>query len=229
MTRSSLKSAPPRRPGRPRQDGPRAAEVRLQLLDAATELAIEQGFDACGLREIAARAGVSPGMIAYYFGDRRGLYEAMFRRAIDRVRAQVEALLAEQENSGDDRLDEIVRIHVTALAADPWLPQLIIREVLAAPDPSVRDGFTDSVGDGPLMLMVRWLEEEQARGVLRADLDPKLMAITLASLCSFPFMMLPILGERIGVQLDADFPARLIEHNQKLLTHGIRARSEIPG
>ena len=131
MTRPSLKSAPPRRPGRPRQDGPRAAEVRLQLLDAATELAIEQGFDACGLREIAARAGVSPGMIAYYFGDRRGLYEAMFRRAIDRVRAQVEALLAEQENNGDDRLDEIVRIHVTAMAAEwvailLWLHQVVI-------------------------------------------------------------------------------------------------------
>jgi AcrR family transcriptional regulator len=227
VARSSPRKAPRRRPGRPRQDDPRAAEVRQQLLDAATELALEHGFDASGLREIARRAGVSTAMIAYYFGDRRGLYEAMFQRALDRVRRQVETLLAEEEGPGD-RLDEIVRIHVAALAADPWLPQLIIREVLAAADPKVRDRFADRVGDGPLLLMIRWLEEEQERGVLRADLDPKLMAITLASLSAFPFLFLPILGERIGVKLDADFPARLIEHNQKLLGNGMRARSEQP-
>jgi AcrR family transcriptional regulator len=228
MARSRTRGAPRRSPGRPRQDDPSAAEVRQQLLDAATELALEHGFDACGLREIAARAGVSTAMIAYYFGDRRGLYEAMFQRALDRVRDQVEALLALEDGSGD-RLDELVRIQVASLAADPWLPQLIIREVLAAPDPKVRDRFADRVGDGPLLLMIRWLEEEQQRGVLRADLDPKLMAITMASLSAFPFLFLPILGERIGVKLDADFPARLIEHNQKLLAHGIRARTEESG
>jgi TetR/AcrR family transcriptional regulator len=228
MPRSSTRRARQRRPGRPRQDDPRVAEVRQQLLDAATQLALEHGFDACGLREIAARAGVSTGMIAYYFGDRRGLYEAMFQRAFERVRAQVEALLAEEEDGGD-RLDELVRIQVAALAADPWIPQLILREVLAAPDPGVRERFADRVGDGPLTLMVRWLEEEQQRGVLRADLDPKLMAITLASLTTFPFLLLPVLGERIGVKLDAAFPARLIEHNQRLLSDGIRARSEESG
>jgi TetR/AcrR family transcriptional regulator len=225
VARSATRTARPRRPGRPRQDDPRAAEVRRQLLDAATELALEHGFEACGLREIAARAGVSAGMIAYYFGDRRGLYEAMFQRAFERVHAQVEALFAAEEGGGD-RLDELVRIQVAALAADPWLPQLIIREVLAAADPDVHERFARRVGDGPLLRMIRWLEEEQARGVLRADLDPKLTAITLASLTAFPFLMLPILGERIGVKLDAAFPARLIEHNQRLLTHGIRARAE---
>ena len=154
----------------------------------------------------------------------------MFQRAFDRISAQVRTLLAEEPADAEsDRLDELVRIHVAAVAADPWLPQLIFREVLAASDPSVRDGFADRVGGGSLTLMIRWLEEEQARGVLRSDLDPKLMAVTLASLTAFPFLMLPIVGEHIGVQLDSDFPARLIEHNQKLLAHGFRARSEKPG
>ena len=203
--------------------------MRQLLLDAATELAIEQGFDACGLREIAARAGVSTGMIAYYFGDRSGLYEAMFQRGFERVSAQVQNLLAEGESSGGDRLDELLRIQVAALTADPWLPQLILREVLAAPHPQVHDGFADRFGAGPLTLMIRWLEEEQERGVLRADLDPQLMVMTLVSLSTFPLLMLPILGDRIGVQLDAAFPDRLIEHNRKLLAHGIRARSEESG
>ena len=222
------RDAVPRRAGRPRleENGGDAGQVRERLLDAATELAIEQGFDASGLREIAARAAVSPGMIAYYFGDRPGLYEAMFKRAFDGVGERVRQLMLDPKRSGGDRLAEIVRIHVEAIAADPWLPQLIAREVLAPAGSPARLHFAESVGGGPLMLMIRWLEEEQERGVLRSDFDPRMMAMTLASLSVFPFMMLPIVGEEIGLEIDESFPARLIAHNQKFLAHGLRARTE---
>ena len=66
----------------------------------------------------------------------------------------------------------------------------------------------------------------EAQGILRSDLDPRLMAITLASLSAFPFVMLPIIGDEVGLSLDDDFPARLIEHNQRLLARGIRASTE---
>jgi len=217
-----------RGPGRPRhQDKSEVGgEVRERLLDAATELTVEQGFEASGLREIAARAEVSSGMIAYYFGDRQGLYEAMFRRAFDRVGERVQLLMQDPERSSGDRLDELVRIQVESIAGDPWLPQLIVREVLARAESPSRTYFAKSVGSGPLMLMVQWLEEEQERGVLRSDFDPRMMAMTLASLSTFPFLMLPVVGEEIGLEIDETFPARLIEHNQKFLTHGLRAQTE---
>jgi TetR/AcrR family transcriptional regulator len=216
----------PRRAGRPRSEDGSNREVADRLLDAATELAVEQGFEACGLREIAARADVSSGMIAYYFGDRQGLYEAMFQRAIDRVGAKVMALLESPSREGSDRLDDLVHLHVSAIAADPWLPKLILREILARTDSSLKITVADQVGHGPMRMMVQWIKEEQAEGILRKDLDPGLMAMTLASLSAFPFVMLPIIGEEIGVELDADFPTRLIEHNQRLLARGIRASPE---
>jgi AcrR family transcriptional regulator len=190
------------------------------------ELASEQGFEACGLREIAARAEVSSAMIAYYFGDRRGLYEAMFRRAFDRVREKVETLMADPERTGGDRLQDLVRLQIESIAADPWLPKLIIREVLLPAEPSSREFFADAIGDGPLMLLIRWLEEEQERGVLRSDLDPRMMAMTIVSLSTFPFLMLPIIGAKIDLEINADFPDSLILHNQKILSLGLRARSE---
>ena len=165
-------------------------------------------------------------MIPYYFGDRQGLYEAMFRRAFDRVGDQVRTLMEDPQRTGGDRLDELVRIQVESIAADPWLPKLIVREVLARAESPARTHFAESVGRGPLMLMVRWLEEEQERGVLRSDFDPRMMAMTLVSLTAFPFLMVPIVGQEIGLDLDEHFPSRLIEHNQKFLAHGLRARSE---
>jgi len=215
-----------RRPGRPRLKQSEGAEVRDRLLDAAMELAVEQGFEACGLREIAARAEVSSAMIAYYFGDRQGLYEAMYRRAFDRVTEKVQVLMVDPERTGADRLDELVRIQVTAIAEDPWLPKMIVREVLLPGESPTRDHFAKSVGQGPLRLMIRWLEEEQERGVLRSDFDPRMMALTIASLSVFPFLMVPIVGAEIGLELDADFSSRLIEHNQRFLALGLRAHSE---
>jgi len=215
-----------RRPGRPRQEETEGAEVRDRLLDAAMELAVEQGFEACGLREIAARAEVSSAMIAYYFGDRQGLYEAMFRRAFDRVAEKVRDLMQDSERTGGDRLDDLVRFQVESIAADPWLPKMLVREVLLPGDSPSRDHFAKSIGRGPLMLMVRWLEEEQARGTLRSGFDPRMLAMTIASISAFPFLMLPIVGAEIGLEIDDDFPDRLIEHNQRFLALGLRAHSE---
>ncbi len=215
-----------RRPGRPRQAEAKGGEVRDRLLDAAMELASEQGFEACGLREIAARAKVSSAMIAYYFGDRRGLYEAMYRRAFDRVGDQVQSLMSDSERTGEDRLDDLIRLQVESIAADPWLPKLLVREVLLPGASPARDHFAKSVGQGPLRILARWLEEEQERGAMRSDFDPRMMAMTIASLTAFPFLMLPIVGAEIDLEIDDDFPNRLIEHNQKFLALGLRARSE---
>jgi AcrR family transcriptional regulator len=215
-----------RRPGRPRREEGEHVEVRERLLDAATRLAVEQGFGACGLREIAARAEVSSGMISYYFGDRQGLHQAMFQRAFDRVIAEVEALLDGRDLDAGDRLDEILRIFVSAIAAEPWLVQMLVREVLASPDSDVHEQFAAQVGHGPMQLLIRWLAEEQARGVLQEDLDPTMVAISIVSVCAHPYMMIPIIGAHIGIEIDDTFAERLLEHNQKILAHGIRAPSD---
>ena len=215
-----------RGPGRPRQSENEKADVRERLLDAATELAVEQGFEACGLREIAARAEVSPAMISYYFGDRDGLYEAMFGRAFERISEKVAAVMADRLRSGRDRIDDLVAIQVKAIAADPWLPKLVMREVLARNGSPMQEFVSDAVAKGPLQMMVDWIEQEQERHEIRSDYDPRMLAMTIASLTGFPFLMLPLVGDRLGLELDDEFPDRLIAHNQKLLSNALRAHTE---
>ena len=219
-TRSPRK---PRRPGRPRGESGGAA-LREALLDAATGLAIERGFDTVGLREIAQRAGASPAMISYYFGDRDGLYEALFERAFSKMAEQVEALLT-RGDATDTNLEELTHLHVTALSKDPWIPQLIAREVLAKPT-RMRDMFAKRVTEGPMRAIRVWIEGEIAAGRLRADLDPQLTSMSIASLAIFPYLFGPIVGPYVGLELDDDLRDRLIEHNQHLISRGIRAHPE---
>ena len=75
-------------------------------------------------------------------------------------------------------------------------------------------------------VQLRQAKEWARADEIRDDLDPRMLAITIASLASFPFLVLPLIGDHIGVAFDDDFPDRLIEHNQKFLAHALRARTE---
>ncbi|MES2950517.1 MAG: CerR family C-terminal domain-containing protein [Pseudomonadota bacterium] len=58
-----------------RSDG---LEARNRLLDAALALFAEKGFAKTSTREIALAAQINIASISYYFGDKAGLYKAVF-------------------------------------------------------------------------------------------------------------------------------------------------------
>jgi len=60
---------------KPRADG---VEARLHLLTTALRLFSEKGFSKTSTREIARESGVNIAAISYYFGDKAGLYRAVF-------------------------------------------------------------------------------------------------------------------------------------------------------
>lgn len=69
-------SLPPEAHPKPlRSDG---AEARTRLLDAALALFAEKGFAKTSTREIALAAQVNVASISYYFGDKAGLYRAVW-------------------------------------------------------------------------------------------------------------------------------------------------------
>lgn len=100
-----------------------AAATRTRLLEAARELFLRHGYDAVGLREVAARAGVDVTLVRRYFGSKQSLFiqatdvsdnvdgirkatdDALGRQLIDRVlaaRRDVDApLFALLRSSGD--------------------------------------------------------------------------------------------------------------------------------
>lgn len=65
---------PPKSAGA-RSDG---VEARERLLQAALRLFAERGFANTSTREIAQAAGANIASISYYFGDKAGLYRAVF-------------------------------------------------------------------------------------------------------------------------------------------------------
>jgi hypothetical protein len=97
-----------------------------------------------------------------------------------------------------------------------------VREVLAEEGP-FRERFVREIAPRGAGTLVRAIEHEQAAGRLRADLHPKLAALSLVSMSLFPFLALPIATEVFGLQLDGADLERLIEHTEQMFLHGAEA------
>jgi AcrR family transcriptional regulator len=68
------------RRGRGRPPGPtvQGEETRQRLYETALALVAERGFEAATLRDVAARAGVSPGLLYRYFPSKRAVVVALY-------------------------------------------------------------------------------------------------------------------------------------------------------
>lgn len=94
MSESQTEQAPLRR--RPVQQ--RSARRVERMLDAASDLLNEHGYEALTTTAIAKRAGVAVGSLYQFFPDKRAVVQALTQRNLERFMAEVSMRLP-----GDDR------------------------------------------------------------------------------------------------------------------------------
>lgn len=195
------------------------------LLDTARSLFLAKGFGPVTIRQIAAAAGSTPATIHYHFGDKLGLYRAMLERAIAPVAEALERL-GDPVCAKDAGVDDVIRLYARMLADNPWVPALIVQEVLAEGG-RFREQFISQFAGRLAPLFVAVIEREQARGAVRADLDPRLGALSAISLTVFPFIALPVTSRVLGASVAGDAIETLVEHTIRVLRHGIGAVEEV--
>lgn len=214
-----VSSAPPARrtraPGRPRAAAP---DLRPLLLDAALAGYAASGIAAASLRDIAARAGVTPALLHYYFGDRHQLLQAVIE---ERVLPAVAGLRDAVEHAGDEPA-ALVAAFVDGVSATviehPWLPALWVREVVSEGG-ALRGLLVERIAPSLARVMAGRFAQAQARGALNPDLDPRLLMVSLIGLTLFPAAGAPI-WRRV---FDADDlgPDDLRRHTLALLGRGL--------
>jgi AcrR family transcriptional regulator len=85
--------------------------MRDTILDAAEQLFSETGYSATSFRAIASDANVNPALISYYYGTKRALYEAVFKRRGRQLTERWRELLDDLEARAGQapKVDEILR------------------------------------------------------------------------------------------------------------------------
>jgi len=212
---NSRKKREPRRPGRPRAD---ETNQRERLLDAAVACFAADGVAATSLRSIALQAGVTPALVNYYFGSKQQLLDAFIaERIAPVVQALRDSLL---EAGADPRALLAAFVHGIhgVVSQHPWWPTLWVREVLNEKG-VLRDVMQKIIAPQVTQLLARTLVDAQKRGAISADLDPRLLVVSLVGLTMFPLAAEHI-WRRIfaGDDLDRDV---LLRHTLALLDHGL--------
>jgi TetR/AcrR family transcriptional regulator len=209
-------SAPRKRaPGRPTGDN---SNIRTHLLDAAIACFVRQGIAATSLRAIATEAGVTPAMLHYYFGDKEQLQAAVIAERLLPASEQMRETVAAAGGDIATLVSAFVRGVGAVVARHPWLPSLWVREVLCEGG-ALREVMLKQIAPQlPQMLAKRFAAAQQA-GQLNADLDPRLLVVSLVGLTMFPAAGAPVWRRLFDAgDLDAD---ALRLHTMALLDRGI--------
>lgn len=174
--------------------------TREAILESATQVFADKGFDGASVREITARAGVNLGAITYHFGSKAALFEAVLTRLQAALIERLESA-AWGPGSAVERLEAVVRSHFQHLCDHGDIRRLLMRVLLGPGDlpPAVAENVRRMLG-----VVAALIARGQAEGVFRPG-DPRML--TLAVMAQ-PLMLNVLRGPlRAGPQLDLEDPA----------------------
>jgi len=171
------KSTIPRRPGRP----PRAVGVQLadQILDAAQDFFLKQGYEATTVEAIATRIGATKRTIYVRFVDKAQLFRAVVTRVLHSRRPRLNTIGLDREI--EDRLTDMGTA-ILRYILDPIV--VSVTRVVAAEAyrfPELNEMIEEQAAQGLTPALSQMLEEEVESGRLELP-DVALAARLLLSL-----------------------------------------------
>ncbi len=156
--------------------------ARTELLAAATTLFANLGFDRTSLAAVGDRAGVSRGLPAYFFRNKKNLYHAVIERATELMRKAVLSAVHAQSDQAtiDEVLTSIVSTYIEALNANPEAVRLLQWESLNPVH--TRQDAPNALFEQAVGLVEKALKRSGNTGV-----DARLLLLSIVGMCFFPF------------------------------------------
>lgn len=105
MTRRSFHRAP-------------EAERRQDLITATLDCISELGLQGATVREVATRAGVTPGLIRHYFSSKDQMLQAAYRKVMTGMTSKVADAADKGQSSARARLHDFIVANLTPPVAD---------------------------------------------------------------------------------------------------------------
>lgn len=192
-----------RRPGRPKGQDSR----RERILDAAASAIASHRSAAVNLRQVSRKAGVTPALLNYYFGNAHGLLEALG----ERIEAQMEPLRDELRSRPAGpaiALSRFLQKWSALLSRQPWLLPCLLSQA-KLPNASLTGELRDAIGAA------------QREGALRGDLPCEYLAMLLLALGALPGLHAMGLGAGLDPEDQDMQPARLTLLHLSVLRHGV--------
>jgi|SRR5215218_386080 len=166
------------------------------ILDASEELFAAQGFDSTTIKQIGARAKANPALIYYYFGSKDTLYREVLRRMVTSLVAAA-TLEMDPALPPGEAIAQVIGFQSGRLLGRPTLPRLLAREMIDPHADHAVEHFGHLAGT-VFRRVCELIEQGQAAGVFRADLDARFCALSAVSLVPYTHIVRPAVGVLLG-------------------------------
>jgi len=160
--------------------GKRDKELRRQaLIETATAVFAERGYDCATTREIAERAGCAEGLIHRYFNGKRGLLLAILEGRAARVVVDFEAALPDRDTV-EQELEQVLLWHLDTM----WERRDFMRVAVsqAAVDSEIGRTINEGIHNERVRLTKEKLHRHQRAGRIAPDVDLEATAQAIANL-----------------------------------------------
>lgn len=192
--------APKSKKPSPAKKSPRRTQPdsRAELIDAAIDIILKDGIDALRIEDVCERVGVTKGSLYWHFNDRTGLIRESLLEHMRRVGEAQLSVLSDAVGSNATRDEYLAR--VAGAVVDPfdakevesrWQRLELI--TTSRRDPEMAAIMAD-IQRRHQRYLTDLMETASARGLLRADVDPKAVAAMLVAV-GMGSNLLSLLGE----------------------------------
>jgi AcrR family transcriptional regulator len=149
---------------------------RAQIVDAAIETVAEVGYANASLSRIAARLGISKGVISYHFAGKDDLIAEIVSQVLQLARAYMQPRI-EAQTKGPEMLRTYIESNLEFMRDNPNQISAVV-EIVRAAIAGATSPFSGN-RDAGVNILAELLTRFQAAGELRADFDPNAMAIAI--------------------------------------------------
>jgi TetR/AcrR family transcriptional regulator len=188
--------------------------TRERILEAAYKLFVSKGFAAVSMRDLARESGVTKSLIHHHFGSKEALWELVKEQAIAAyAEGQVAQLKAAEAPDAELLRDSIAR-YFHFLEQNPEVVRLFAWTHLDA------DQSCGQLDAELVRLGAERVRQAQARGLLRADVNPTHVVTLFVNGCTHWFQARAHHAQWPGVGSDAEY----LEDFLKIVMEGLLPR-----
>lgn len=191
------------------------------ILEVASRLFANRGYEATSMGEVARQAGVSKANVFHHFGSKHGLYLEVMREACQDSREALCRVRGKGESVAR-QLSAFLHHHLDILLRREQISRLIMREIMESSPEGAKE-LAEQVFFDSFTELVEIVREGQQSGEFRSDMDPSLLAHLIISTNVFFFQSRNVLRHFPLVDF-ADDPQRYVEMASDLLFHGCLRR-----
>jgi AcrR family transcriptional regulator len=216
MTAHATSDVPAAAPDAAPSSAPGLARPRKEeIVDVATPLFAERGYEGTSMNDVAERVGMRKASLFYHFATKDALYEAVLDRIVTQVGASLTAVYAGQ-GSLVERLEAAADATSRAFSERPFVARLLLREAMDW-GPVIRGkllGTVMTVLEGG----AQFIALGQREGVFVAG-DPKQLVLTALGAHILPFAVVQLVERYAGTD---PFAPEFVEARRAALRTQVR-------